>query len=639
MSLIVGMGIGKSFGSTYVIQSARFNVVAGERIGLVGPNGEGKTTLLRILAGMDTPTVGKLERKHGLRIGYLPQDPPALDDKTLWESMLDVFADLRAMETEMGEISGRLHDDPDGELLRHYGELQNAFESGGGYDCEQRIKTVLTGLGFAPEDHHKPLAHLSGGQRTRALLGRLLLEQPEVLLLDEPTNHLDLDAVEWLERYLAGFRQALVVVSHDRYFLNNVTEWTWEIAFGNLDVYRGNYTAYVTKRDERYKERMREWEGQREFIEKTEEFIRRFIAGQRSKEAQGRRTRLERFMATEAVAKPQRHQEVKVRIAPLIRTGELVLRVSDLVVGYQADKPLVQVGDLEVHRGDRVALVGPNGVGKTTLLRTLLGQLKPLRGEYQLGVGVNTGYLPQSHDNLDPGSTVLQAVLDVDVHLTAERARTLLGSLLFRGEEVFKKISQISGGQRSRVIFARLAVLAPNTLLLDEPTNHLDLPSREVIQDMLKEFPGTVIFVSHDRYLVQSLATHIWAMEDGAIHRIAGGWEDYVRWRAEYRAGAHEASPVAVKQQAQRRQGSLDARKRTKDRQRMERQLADLEQAIEPLEARLRELMEAVGEAGVAGDLDRVRKLGEEYEQVNGQLKAKWDEYEALHEQLDQLPD
>jgi ATP-binding cassette subfamily F protein 3 len=627
MSLIVGMGIGKSFGSTYVIQSARFNVVAGERIGLVGPNGEGKTTLLRILAGLDTPTVGKLERKHGLRIGYLPQDPP----------VLDVFADLRAMEAEMGEMAGRLHDDPDGGLLRHYGELQNAFESGGGYDCETRIKTVLTGLGFEPDDHHKPLAYLSGGQRTRALLGRLLLEQPEVLLLDEPTNHLDLEAVEWLERYLASFRQALIVVSHDRYFLDNVTEWTWEIAFGNLDVYRGNYTAYVKKRDERYKERMREWESQREFIERTEEFIRRFIAGQRSKEAQGRRTRLERFMATEAVAKPQRHQDVKVRIAPLIRTGELVLRVSDLVVGYQADKPLVQVGDLEVHRGDRVALVGPNGVGKTTLLRTLLGQLAPLRGQYQLGVNVTTGYLPQSHDDLDPGSTVLQAVLDVDVHLTAERARTLLGSLLFRGEEVFKKISQISGGQRSRVIFARLAVLAPNTLLLDEPTNHLDLPSREVIQDMLKEFPGTVIFVSHDRYLVQSLATHIWAMEDGAIHRLAGGWEDYVRWRAEYRAGASEASPPAVKQQAQRRQGSLDARKRTKDRQRTERQLAELEQAIEQHEARLRELMEAVGEAGVAGDLDRVRKLGKEYEQVNGQLKAQWDQYEALHEQLDQL--
>ena len=435
MSLIAGTGVGKSFGTDYVIRNASFTIAEGERVGLVGPNGEGKTTLLRLVGKLDPPTVGTIQHRRNLRVGYLPQDPPALDDTTLWQSMRDVFAEMHRIEAELAELAGRLHDDPDGSLLRQYGQLQSAFESARGYDCDTKIKTVLTGLGFEPGQYDMPRAHLSGGQRTRGLLARLLLEEPDVLLLDEPTNHLDLEAVEWLERYLQSFRKALVVVSHDRYFLDHVTDRTWEVSFGRLEEYRGGYTGYVKKRHERFRERMRQWEAQQEYIAQTEEFIRRNLAGQRSKEARGRRTRLERYIATEAIARPREHAQLAPRIHPLQRTGDLVCRVTDLRIGYSQAAPLMDVGDLEVRQHQRVAILGPNGIGKTTLLRTVLGQLPPLRGEVRFGANVEPGYLPQTHECLRPDATVLEVLLEVDIRMTNEWARTLLGSFLFHGDE------------------------------------------------------------------------------------------------------------------------------------------------------------------------------------------------------------
>jgi len=638
MSLIAGTGVGKSFGVDYVIRGARFQVSEGERIGLVGPNGQGKTTLLRLLCRQDTPTVGEIQFRTNLRVGYLPQDPPALVGTTLWQSMQEDFAHLHAMAAEMNILTERLGQDADGRMLAEYGELHTRFEALGGYDIDNRIRTVLTGLNFDPSQYDMPLAHLSGGQRTRALLAKLLLQEPEVLLLDEPTNHLDLEAVEWLERYLQGFGKTLIVVSHDRYFLDRVTNRTWEISFSNLDVYRGSYSRYVRQRDERFVERMRQWQAQQEFIERTEEFIRRHLAGQRTKEAQGRRTRLERFKATEAIAKPRQHQHVDVRINPLQRTGDLVVRTSGLVIGYDRSKPLADIGSQEVRRGQRVALVGPNGIGKTTLLRTLMGNLPPLDGSCELGANVQVGYLPQTHDNLRPDATVLESLQDVDSGIKAQWARTLLGSFLFTGDEVFKKISELSGGQRSRVILAQLAATGPNLLLLDEPTNHLDLPSRELVQEMLKEFAGTVIFISHDRYLIEALATHIWALDGGTIHPLAGGWENYVRWRTEFSSGASEAAPPQKKQQHDRRQANLAARKAARDRQRLHRKCETVEQSIMELEQKLRDLMDASGQAGEAGDLGRVGDLGRQYTACDEQLQDLWKQYAQLHDELDACP-
>jgi ATP-binding cassette subfamily F protein 3 len=635
MSLIVGTGVGKSYGAEEVLRGAHFRVAAGERIGLVGPNGEGKTTLLRLLAGLEEPTAGRIDRAAAVRIGYLPQEPPAPADTTLWQSMLGVLADVRGMEAQLAELAGGLHDDPDGQRLRRYGELQHRFEAAGGYDYETRIRTVLTGLGFQPAEHDRPLGQLSGGQRTRALLGRLLLEEPNVLLLDEPTSHLDLEALEWLERYLAGYRQALVVVSHDRYFLDKATERTWEVSFAHLETYRGSYTAYVAKREERFGQRLRRWQAQQEHVARTEEFIRRNLAGQRTKEAQGRRKRLERFLATEAIARPRRHERIRLEIAPLQRSGEVVLRASDLSIGYDPGAALMEIGELEVRRGQRVAVAGPNGVGKTTLLRTLLGELAPLDGRVQLGANVTTGYLPQTHDRLPGDATVLAAVQEVDATLTVERVRTLLGGFLFRGDDVFKRIDQLSGGQRSRIVLARLALMRPNVLLLDEPTNHLDLPSREIVQDMLEGFGGTVIFVSHDRYLVQAVATHVWALEDKLLHPIVGGWEPYDRWRAEHRGGLAATSPPKARRRRGRREANEAARRRERQRQRLQRRQEALEEAIAEVERRREELMAACSEAGEAGDLGRLRRLGEQYEQADADWKRLWNEYVELSEQLE----
>ncbi|MEJ5198793.1 MAG: ABC-F family ATP-binding cassette domain-containing protein, partial [Anaerolineae bacterium] len=423
MSLLVASGLSKAYGALDVFGNLDLRIEDGDRIGMVGPNGAGKTTLLRILAGVEPPTAGQVIRKRGLTVGYLPQDPPPAADLTLREAMLAVFADLRArgealavLEHRIAEAAGR-GDDGYTALLEEYGQAQIAFEAAGGYTYETRIRQVLGGLGFNEDEHDKPLAHLSGGERTRALLAQLLLQEPDLLLLDEPTNHLDLEAVEWLEDTLLHWKGALVVVAHDRYFLDKIATRIWEVNFGRLAAYRGNYSAYHAQREMRRERQRREWEEQQEFIARTEEFIRRNLAGQRSKEAQGRRTRLERFLRDEAIERPEEERNIRLGLTTTIRSGDLVLATKDLVVGYE--KPLFWCPDVEIRRGDRVALIGPNGAGKTTLLRLIVGEIAPDAGSVQFNPPtLRIGYLAQGlnvpdnrtvNDVLYPDAAALRA--------------------------------------------------------------------------------------------------------------------------------------------------------------------------------------------------------------------------------------
>lgn len=634
MSLIVGTGIDKCYGAHDVLSNINFKIENEDRIGLVGPNGEGKTTVLRVIAGLEEPTGGTLSAKRDLRLGYLPQDPPSLSAVSLWESTAAVFAGLRRLEADLHSLGERLASDGEDEaLLAGYSALQMEFERLDGYSYENRIKTVLTGLGFTADDHHRGLAELSGGQRTRALLGRLLLEEPDLLLLDEPTNHLDLEAVEWLESWLQTFRGGLVVVSHDRYFLDAVTHRTWEIAFRRLETYRGRYSAYVQQREARYRERLRRWEEQQEYIAKNEEFIRRHIAGQRTREAQGRRTRLERFLRDEAVERPEEPQHIRVRLNPEKRSGDIVLQLNQLVVGYRQDKPLLHPPDVEVRRGMRVAVVGPNGVGKTTLMRTILGEVPALRGGVRIGASVKIGYLSQTHDYLDASATVLDALLQAAPDMPREKARTLLGSFLFSGDEAFKTISQLSGGQRSRVALARLVVQDANLLVLDEPTNHLDIASQEILQEVLQTFAGTILLVSHDRYLIQSLATHVWIVSDGGMEVLEGGWDAYTSWRLQ--ASEPPSQDLLLSTAQTEREAQKQARRERKQLERLHDRRHKLEADIQRLEEKLAGFSDRIGAAGEAQDMERVHKLGARYRATEKQLEALWEEWEKLAAAID----
>ncbi len=646
MSLITGQSVTKTYGTRDVLKNASFRLDAGSRVGLVGPNGSGKTTLLRILAGLDTPTEGTLQRARDLRLGYLPQDPPALVGTTLRDAMLSVFADLQRMEDEIHELSQHLGD-ADERMIERYGRLQHEFETRGGYGFRNRVETVLSGLGFPRELWDRELGKLSGGQRTRGYLARLLLEEPDMLLLDEPTNHLDLDAVEWLERWVQSFRGAFVVVSHDRYFLDHTCEQTWEVTFGALEAYRGGYTEYVKKREDRFRERMKTWESQQEFIASTEDFIRRFLAGQRSKEAQGRRTRLERFLKTEAIPKPRKPDELHLRLLPVQRTGDLVLRAGDLTVGYSADRPLLGIEELEVRRGQRIAIVGPNGAGKTTLLRTLLHRLPALGGKVTYGTHVVPGYLSQTQETLAQVETALDAVRTcIPGGVRTDEARDILGRFLFRGDDVFKRIDMLSGGERSRVVLAQLSVQHANLLALDEPTNHLDIPATETMQEALSEFPETILFVTHDRYLVQEVATNIWAIDGSTVRVLPGKWEEYLRWRSERASepppaaaeGRGAAGGAAASRPAPPATADYEQRKREKNRlQRLHRRHGELEEEIHALEQRLETINKAISSAGAGGDVGRIAALGTEYEQVSTTLHQRMEEWEQVGEELEQV--
>jgi ATP-binding cassette subfamily F protein 3 len=626
MSILSAHNLSKSFVTEEIFCDVTVHVDEGARVALVGTNGSGKTTLLRILADLESPDTGHVTRRRGLRIGYLPQIPTFEGDASLRQVMLAVFDEvlvlqdeLHTLEAALGKAEGAEYD----RTLAAYDRALHRFEQLGGYDYEVEIRRVLKGLGFSEAEFDMPCAHLSGGQATRAALAQLLLSQPDVLLLDEPTNHLDLSALEWLESYLLVWPGSLVVVAHDRRFLDKIATEVWELSFLKLETYPGNYTAYVRQCAERMERRRREYLVQQEHIAKTEEFIRRYMAGQRTKEAQGRLKRLER---EERLERPREERAMHMSLQTKLRGGRVALSSHGLVVGYP-DKPLFRCPDLEMERGERVALIGPNGCGKTTFLKAVLGQTSPLAGETRLGVKVRPGYYAQAREELDPDRTVLETMLDKQAALGRPvhegTARNILASYLFTGDDVVKEVGVLSGGERSRLALAFLSLEGANLLLLDEPTNHLDLLSQEVLEGVLSEFDGSLLFVSHDRSFIDALATQVWAVEGDTLRAYPGNYADYLETRDRACPREREAEePRPVRSPERKPERTLVRAERQQ-----QARVAALEAEIDELEARLAVLEQELGQET---DVARIAELGRSYAETEQRLAERLAEWERL---------
>ncbi|MEE9617984.1 MAG: ABC-F family ATP-binding cassette domain-containing protein [Anaerolineae bacterium] len=617
MSTLTASNLAKSYGPQDVFEGVSFEIPHGAKIALVGPNGSGKTTLLRLVAGQEDPTAGTIHRAKGLHIAYLPQQADFPASGTLWSTMLEVFADLQAQSATLRRLEVAMADPATREgALQQYDRALEAFELAGGYTYEQRIDQVLSGLGFDADDFQRPMAQLSGGQKTRALLARLLLAEPDLLLMDEPTNHLDLAGIEWLENYLKAWKGAVLVVAHDRAFLNAVVERVWELEWSRMERYRGNYSAYVIQKAEHVALQQTKYERQRQFVARTEEFIRRNIAGQRSREAKGRRKRLERV---ERVEQPREYRPLSLDLGDAARSGDLVLGLYGLTVGYDSADPLLTAKEFELRRGQRVALLGPNGSGKTTLLRTTLGEVPPLAGRVHIGASVHLGYFAQGRAGLAPEKTVLETILNTG-ELTIGQARKLLGRYRFSGDDVFKRIGDLSGGEQARVALAVLARQGANVLLLDEPTNHLDIPSQEVLQEVLSGFGGTLLLVTHDRYLIRRLATRVWVIEDGQLWEFKEGYEEYHNWETLRRQQRQARRGIRGQTERERVRKARKAAEREAARQ--ARRQAELEQAIHRLEMHRAQLETQLAIASEQKAVEQVRQLGAEYNQVEAELDA-----------------
>ena len=645
--------VGKSFGAELIFSGVSFQIDEHDRIGLIGPNGAGKTTLLNLLAGYEEPEEGTISIARNTRIGYLTQHTNFHPHNTLREEMLAVFSEVRDWEHELNELALALsnaakqddrsiHD----QLLQRYDELQTRFEHAGGYTYEHRVDQVLDGLGFTREQQEAPVMQLSGGQQTRASLGKLLLQEPDLLLLDEPTNHLDLAALEWLETYLSGWKGAMVIVAHDRYFLDKVVSRIIEMAFGRIEEYPGNYTRYLHLREERMERRTREYEAQQAHIAHTEEFIRRYKAGQRSREARGRQKLLDRL---ERVERPQDFPEMQFEFSPVIDSGQIVLSTQKLAAGFVSPqtghgfqqsqaKVLVNVADLELLRADRVGLLGPNGSGKTTLLRTIIGELQPVSGQINVGHNVRIGYYSQTHAGLNPERAIVDEIRQVTT-LSEDGARSFLGRFLFSGDDVFKPIGALSGGERSRVALAKLTLQGSNFLVLDEPTNHLDLQSRQFLEEILGEFEGTLLFVSHDRYFIDSLATKVWVIEDGVLIPYLGNYTEYRTRKRPLvleippspRSNGKRASSVAKSAaSASPSSNKLTGKKSSKV---TVRTVEDVERDIEKAEAHIKAVEDELSEAALHGDAAQLTRLAADYEQAKAlveELLAEWERLAAM---------
>ena len=626
MKVIVASDIVKYRGGDLkVLSGASLSVEAGEKIGLVGRNGAGKTTLLEILAGLSEADSGSVECVGGARVGMTSQSLYAGERGkiSVEEEIISAFEPLMRRERELKELETRLAEDPSSSLLERYGRLQGDFERDGGYDYRARAASTLSGLGFALEDWRRSVGTFSGGEQSRIALARLLLEEPDLILLDEPTNHLDLGAIEWLENCVKGAKPAVLVVSHDRYFLDAVAGSILELEDGKLTRYPGDYSGYVTDKKAREERLVRKAKANAKRRAQLERFIEKNRAkARKASQAKSKQKLLDRM---EKIENPNSaaNKNMRLDLGDASRAGRVVLEMESVRYAHEdSDEPLLEDLDLVVERGERVALLGPNGTGKSTLMRLATGEISPQRGLVRLGHNVTPAYQDQQLARLDDGKTVLEEAMDA-TGLKAPEARDLLGAFLFSGEDVFKKVSSLSGGERNRLSLAELVVSSANLLLLDEPTNNLDIPAREALEEALLEYRGTMLFISHDRYFLRKLATRVVELENRKLANYLGGY-DYYR--------SHRRLDVG--------NGKVRTRRRLRPGQGKEQnvlaaRLVAVEGEIDATERRLSRLEKELASSSLYADGKRSREVVLEYRQLKGMLEGLYADWSKLLEEAE----
>ncbi|MDO5435905.1 MAG: ABC-F family ATP-binding cassette domain-containing protein [Clostridia bacterium] len=630
MIILALQGVQKAFGTNEVLKDVSLTLQEGERMGLVGVNGSGKSTLMKIIAGTETADGGTVTMQKGMRIGYLAQTAVLDSEQTVREVLEEVFAPVVAIEAEMRAAENGMAaaaDDPEllSRLGSRYDHLTREFERGNGYGWRSTVQGVLSGLGLRGHQDMKA-SLLSGGERTRLCLGRMLLTEPDLLLLDEPTNHLDLASIAWLENFLAGYRGAVLVISHDRYFMDHVCGRMAELLLGTVECYDGNYTEYMRKRTAVYEARMKAWEMQQKEIAHQKAVIatyRRFNREKSIRLAESREKRLEKM---ELLDRPEEEGTIRFSFGCRRRTGDDVLIAEGLSKSF-GERVLFSDLKLHVRAGDRIALIGDNGTGKSTLFRCLTGEMKPDRGVIRWGTGCDIGYYDQHQAGLDERKSVLDEVWDRFPRMEQYEVRGALGMFLFTGDDVFMPVSTLSGGEKGRVALTELMLKKDNILLLDEPTNHLDMDSREVLEDALKEFPGTIISISHDRYFINRFAEKIWALGSGGIAEYLGNYDDYYeKIHREQEPDGATAGMTRTAIEKERKKTREEEKRRKDHRERLKKAETDIAEA----EKRLAEIEKTMSMPEVFTDPARAAELSRAYETETRRIDALYEELEAL---------
>ncbi|PRO66365.1 ABC-F family ATP-binding cassette domain-containing protein [Alkalicoccus urumqiensis] len=627
--------LSKYYGSEQILANVKMEIKHRERIALVGRNGAGKSTLLKVFTGEHGYDGGQLMIPKEVSVGYLAQDSGLQSEKTIWDEMLTVFDDVRAMEKRLRELEERMSTG-DEDVLKEYDALQQTFQQRGGFQYEAEIRSILNGLHFGSFPADTTVNSLSGGQKTRLALGKLLLSKPELLILDEPTNHLDIDTLTWLENYLSAYDGAVLIVSHDRYFLDKVVDTVYELSFQRTRRFTGNYSAYLKQKDVLYEQEMKEFEKQQSEKQKLEEFIQKNLArASTSNRAKSRRKQLERMELKDRPKEDDKSASFRFEIDK--QSGNDVLMLEDIAVGYGGE-PLISNVNLHLNRGESLALIGPNGIGKSTLLKAITGRLSPASGSIRLGSNVSIGYYDQEQTELHSIKSVLHELWDEYPHVNEKDIRTVLGNFLFTGDDVLKSVAELSGGEKARLALSKLMMQKANVLILDEPTNHLDLDSKEVLENALIDYPGTIVFVSHDRYFVNRMATRVAELHAGGVTTYLGDYDYY----AEKKAEQQELARIKAEEEEQKSETPTPPTNKSdfqknKARQREERQrqrrIEEIEQEVEQKETDAAAIEEELCLPDVFQDHEKSQKLNGQLETLHSEMESLMEEWEQLQEE------